>query len=153
MSEKREVSPAVPAIWKIFAGLLIIFLSGTGLGYVVGARSGGDFATPDSVVPPSGTGAAWTERAIAGLTQSLDLTETQLSLVRPIVERRGGKVHLGRERALFQIYLELLDLHDEISPLLDEAQQKKLAKSRKKMQLTIRQRFQSFIDDEPTAHD
>ncbi len=130
--------------WKVAAALVVIFASGQGFGFVMGNRS----AQHKGAASDHTTEAAdWSREAIAKLTRQLDLTPQQISGITPVTEQAGEKVVRERERALFQIHLYLLAVHDDISPLLNETQGDALARSREKLRLTIESRFSSFLKD------
>ncbi len=137
---------SLPTYWKIYGALLAIFVSGSTLGYVTGHRmvpQGLPLAPP--LVEDDAT-AEWAEKALNGLEGTLGLTEEQVTTLRPVLERTGKNVFRQRDRALFQISLEVLAVHDELLPYLDPEQQKKLVKSKENMHLTIESRFKSLID-------
>lgn len=146
--------PPVSQYWKVAAALLVIFLSGQGIGYVLGMRSRVD----DPAKPPPGAAMTeapgpaldpqnWADAALDGLRKNLNLTDEQVEAIRPEIVAAGGKVNAERERALFQIYLYLLDIHRQISPQLDDDQREQLRLSEEKLKQTIRTRFSALWDE------
>lgn len=137
----------LPPYWKVYAALLVIFASGSTLGYVTGQRNTAPPATA-LPAPPAVDDATsqWADKALDGLGATLALTPEQAAALRPVLERTGKKVFRQRDRALFQIYLEVLSVHDEIAPYLEPGQQKILAKGKENMHLIIESRFKSLID-------
>ncbi len=129
--------------WKIIGALLVIFVSGSTLGYFAGSGSSDVPAPIEERVSPQ----TWEEKALASFRDSMELTQEQIAAISPIFNRASTEVIDRRDEALFEIYQRMLVLHDEVHEYLDPEQQKKLAKSREKMQLTIRKRFPSFLTE------
>jgi hypothetical protein len=129
--------------WKNDAALLLIFLGGQVFGYVLGARN----AHPESGPSPSEIAAqGWSEKALLALQKSLNLNEEQMKMARPILDSTGEKIVKERQRALFQIHLYALSVHDDLWAALEPDQQAKLRKSRKRTKQTIEKRFSSLLD-------
>jgi hypothetical protein len=137
---------ALPTYWKIYGALLVIFVSGSTLGYVTGQRSAPPVIALAAPVAKDEVIVEWAEKALAGLDGTLALTDEQVATLRPVLERTGEKVFHQRDRALFQISLEVLAVHDALLPYLDPEQQKKLVKSKENMHLSIESRFKALID-------
>ena len=136
--------------WKIVAALLLIFLGGQVFGYVLGARNAQGKAGPS---PSEIAAQSWSEKALVALQNDLELTDEQMAAARPILETAGDKIVKERKRALFQIHLYALAVHDELLPVLDQDQQAKIKKSRQRTKQTIEERFSSLWDanTEPAA--
>lgn len=132
--------------WKIFAALLVIFVSGSGLGYVTAKRSQAGAGDMQAAPPSAEKTADWPGRTMDKLRAALDLTEEQEARILPHVAAVGERVFHERDRAMLQISLQVLEMHDSIEPYLDPEQKKKMVRSRENMQLHIRNRFSSLID-------
>lgn len=130
-------------VWLILAALIAIFLCGSGSGYVFGSLGGK--ASSDRALAPR-TPSEWSGEALNALAANLSLTPDQVETLSPILEKAGQSVTKERERALFQIHLNILKVHDDIRPTLEPEQQKELDLSRKKMVTLIESRFSSLID-------
>jgi len=141
----------VPTYWKIYAALLVIFASGSTLGYVAGHRvPSAGVALPAEGSAEASSRELWASRALEGLDETLALTPEQREALRPLLEQTGEKIFLQRDRALFRIHLEVLAAHDALVPYLEPEQQKKLVKSKEDMHLSIESRFK-FLIDHPVA--
>ena len=99
-------------IWLIIAALVAIFVCGSGSGYVFGS-----LGTPKQADPLAPKSAGdWSADALGALSAHLDLTPEQIETLTPILAGTSEKVTRERERALFQIHLNVLKVHDDIRP-------------------------------------
>ncbi len=132
--------------WHIGAALLVIFVAGNAFGFVLGKGRGSPQPRPPvAEVAQDG----WSESTLDRLRESLALEPEQLESLRPAVERAAGKVRETRERALLDYHVLLLNLHDEIEPLLaDEAQLAELRRSRATLVGEVQRRFSALLDAE-----
>lgn len=137
--------------WRIAAALAAIFLGGQVFGYVLATR---DRERPPAAVEPAvpdpGTAddpTEWTGAVVARLSDELALRPEQAAAIEPLVQSTALKVARQRQRTLFQIHLQLLELHDELDPLLDSDQQDRLRLARKELETTIRERFAPLLDE------
>lgn len=124
----------------ILFALVVIFLCGSGVGYLVGEKKGRAQSTTRSA-PPAPETDTWSERTMTRLTRSLDLTAAQRTQVQEDVERAGQKIQASRNQAIGDYYRHLLQLHDDLLPHLKPAQQKKIKKDREKLQRILDSRF------------
>lgn len=133
---------------KIGAALLAIFLSGQGLGFVFASLvDNGITPAPSEIAVPSPPPESWADDALNRLRSDLDLTPSQEGALRPILDGTGTNIVRQRERALFQIHLQLLAAHDDMAGLLNPDQQAKLKASRDSLRRRIDERFAAFLDD------
>lgn len=138
--------------------LAVLFGAGVGSGYLFGKRAGATLP-PVSAAPPAlpeggvtASPAEWWNRALDRLGQDLHLSGSQKEAIRPMLEHSGEKMFLNRDRALFQIHLELLSFHEILSQrpgLLDAAQQERLAALRTGLRTRIESQFPQFLKDSP----
>ncbi|CAN5313654.1 hypothetical protein BH23VER1_BH23VER1_02340 [soil metagenome] len=136
--------------WKIGVALLAIFLCGQGLGYVVASlvdRNRAPSASGAPLASPSPEPGGWADEALARLRDDLGLSSAQEEALRPVLARTGDRVVQQRERALFQIHLQLLAAHDEMGSALNPDQQAKLLASRDALRRRIDERFAAFLHD------
>ena len=132
---------------KVALALLVIFASGIGVGWFGrDARKG-----PVEAFPPAAnnTEAAnhWTDRALKTLSQELKLTAEQEQKIRPLLQEASRKMDLDRERALFQLHLQVLRVHDELRPHLRPEQVPALERMRVRLQQDIKRRFAALLKD------
>lgn len=134
------MKPRLRDYLAILAALLVIFLCGGGIGYLLGEKKGRSegHSVPTSASPPSGD---WSGRTMGRLDESLDLTESQRPQVRAEVESTAQKITTSRNQAVAEYYRHLLQLHDDLLPHLEPEQQKKIAKAREKLQLQLESAF------------
>lgn len=132
--------------FKVAAALLVLFASGLGVGWF-GHRAQHGSAAPPPASPAAVVAGPWTARAMDTLRDELKLTAEQESLVRPLLESAAGRMDLDRERALFQLHLQVLKVHDELRPHLRPDQLPALDRMRARLQRDIKRRFAAFLDD------
>lgn len=132
---------------KVALALLVILASGIGLGWF--AREARK-PPADTSPPPGNTAEAvthWTDRALKTLTEELKLTPEQERQIRPLLQETSRKMDLDRERALFELHLRVLRVHDEMRPLLQPDQLPALERMRLRLQQDIKQRFAPLLKD------
>ena len=132
---------------KVALALLVILASGIALGwYGHDARK-----SPDGSVPPSNNTAEaarhWTDRAMITLSQELQLTAEQEREIRPLLQEASRKMDLDRERALFQLHLQVLRVHDELRPHLQPEQVPALERMSLRLRQDIKRRFAPLLKD------
>lgn len=131
---------------KVALALLVIFASGIGLGWF--AREARKL--PCEAPPPAGNAPAasqWSDRAMRTLSQELKLTAGQEQEIRPVLQAAAGKMDLDRERALLQLHLQVLKVHDEMRPHLQPDQVPALDRMRARLQQDIRRRFAKLLEN------
>lgn len=124
------MKPTLRDYLTIVVSLIVIFACGYGIGHRIGASKRAAVETP-AVTP----GVSWQDSAAARLVEALRLDETQLEAVRRELDASAARIEIVRGESRKAYLRELLDLHDRISPLLDEDQMKRLENSRKALQL------------------
>jgi hypothetical protein len=132
---------------KVALALLVIFASGIGLGWF-----GREARKPPNVAQPPAGGAPvaagqWTDRAMTTLSKELQLTAGQQQEIRPLLQQAAGKMDLDRERALFQLHLQVLKVHDDMRPLLQPDQVPALERMRLRLRQDIKRRFAAILND------
>lgn len=132
---------------KVALALLVIFASGIAVGwYGHDARK----AAIDTAPPANNSADAarhWTERAMSTLSQELQLTAEQERKIRPLLQEASRKMDLDRERALFQLHLQVLRVHDEMRHQLRPDQVPALDRMRVRLQQDIKRRFAPLLND------
>ena len=132
---------------KVALALLVILASGIALGWY-----GHDVRkAPGAANPPANNTADaarhWTERAMVTLGQELQLTAEQEQKIRPLLQEVSRKMDLDRERALFQLHLQVLRVHDELRPQLRPDQVPALDAMSLRLQQDIKRRFAPLLKD------
>lgn len=132
---------------KVALALLIIFASGVGLGWF--ARDAHKQQSATSPPPGLLANAAqhWTDRAMTTLSRELHLTAKQQLDIRPLLDETSGKLALDRERALFQLHLQVLKVHDEMRSHLQPDQVPALDRMRARLLEDIKCRFAPLLKD------
>ena len=132
-----------------------IFAAGGTVGYFVGKRP---VPTTDPVISTIGSTnntspQQWADQAFENLAGDLKLTGIQRSKMRPFLLAAADRVFMERDRALFQMHLRLLEVHDTLAreSNLDPPQQKRLKQSRDKLKASISARFADILRDNPGA--
>lgn len=132
---------------KVALALLVIFASGIGLGW-----SGREIRKPQPGPPPPAgntpvAAGQWTDRAMTTLSQELHLTAAQELEIRPLLQEAAVKMDIDRERALLQLHLQVLKVHDKMRPHLQPDQEPALERMRLRLQQDITRRFAALLAD------
>jgi hypothetical protein len=110
-------------------------------------RAGQNQATAATPSTDQAAGSSWTDRAMLTLTRELQLTPEQTASIRPLLTEAAGRMDLDKERALFQLHMQVLKAHDEMRPLLRPDQVPALERMRERLKSDIKQRFSAFLKD------
>jgi hypothetical protein len=124
---------------KIALALAAIFLSGQVIGWMLALHS------CEARQPVTTDTERWSDQMMARLQDDLDLTPGQAPEVRAQLEAVSSRMKQKRDSALFQIYLELVKLHDDMAPGMTPEQKIKLASSRKKLIESINSKFPDLL--------
>jgi hypothetical protein len=132
---------------KVALALLVIFASGIAVGWF--GRDARKAPLEPAALANNTADAArhWTDRAIITLSQELQLTAGQEQEIRPLLHEASRKMDLDRERALFQLHLQVLRVHDEMRHLLRPDQVPALERMRARLQQDIKLRFAPLLND------
>lgn len=95
---------------------------------------------------------AWVANASRGLVRDLQLDEAQQGVVKQHLETVAAYIFGDQERALFQMHLRLLELHDTLAKdgTLDGSQLQRLARSRAKLKELIILKFPRMVRENPS---
>jgi hypothetical protein len=126
---------------KIALALAAIFLSGQVIGWMLALHS--CEARPEVPADPQ----RWSDQMMIRLHDDLGLTADQSPAVRAKLESVSARMKQKRDSALFQIHLELIKLHDDLSPELSPGQREKLARSRRKLVQSTGEKFPELMRD------
>ena len=138
-------------------GLLVLslgslFAAGGAVGYFVGKGAVPPLAGSEAVIgtAPGSSPQQWAEQAFTSLDAELQLNEVQQSKIRPYLMTAAERVFTERDRALLQMHLRLLEVHDLLARegALDALQRKRLAASRAKLKASILSRFAGILQSE-----
>lgn len=140
MSPRRQ--PLLLAV-----ALLAIFAGGFGTGWF-GHRAGQAVAPSPPVAAGPVAASGWTDRALVTLTAELGLDPAQVAAIRPLLNDAAGRMDLDKERALFQLHMQVLKAHDEMRPHLRPAQLPALERMRERLKNDITRRFAAFLQDQ-----
>ena len=125
----------------ILVALLTIFLCGYGVGFLTGEKKGRTETPARPLIGNSHETGDWEARTMERLTRLLDLSDEQSTKVETEVKSTSKKIQTSRDQAVEDYYRFLLELHDQLLPHLEPAQQKKIKKDRKSLQHAIDSRF------------
>lgn len=106
---------------------------------------------PASLAKVAQDAGAWIDTASRGLVGDLKLDSNQESKVREHLSPVATAIFSDQERALFQMHLRLLEVHDTLSRerLLSHAQQQRLSVSRAKLRELIIHKFPKMVRENP----
>ena len=142
----------LPSYTLLVVSLSGIFAAGGAVGYFVGKGSTTTTQALEQVIgtAPGASPKQWAGQAFDSLAGDLNLTEIQRGKVRPYLEATAERVFMERDRALLQMHLRLLEVHDILTreTMLDDAQKKRLAQSRAKLKASILGRFAGILKTE-----
>lgn len=141
------MKPTLRDYLTIFFALLVIFLCGSGVGFLVGEKKGRQESPSAVAIPPGNRDDSWEKRTMERLNGLLILTAEQRTKVEAEVKASSERILQSREDAVRNHYGTLLELHDRLLPHLNAAQQEKIKKDRKSLQQAIDLRFQSSAPD------
>jgi hypothetical protein len=130
--------------------LAALFGSGLATGYFLAKPTGLPVSRSEEKVPAAA--GDWWQRSRDRLAKDLSLTPEQQRLVEPMLEHSSEQIFHNRDRALFQIHLELLAFHrklDQAEGLLDGSQRRRVADLEKALRQEIEKQFPQFLKDNP----
>ncbi len=133
--------PILSKYGRLALALAAIFLSGQAIGWLLAVR------TSEARLEVPSDPQRWREHMLARLRDDLKLTPEQETVVGQHLATTAERMKRDRDRALFQIHLQLLKLHDELGPTLTVDQQKTLAESRRKLAESVQQKFPELLRD------
>ena len=128
-----------------------LFASGLAIGYRLGEQRAAtaSVSAADTTVSPDD----WTTRACDALQHDLALSPEQSDRVRSHLTEASQGIFLDRERALLQIHLRILEVHDVLArdPSLNDQQKLRLKTSRAKLRSLITSKFADLLRDSPDS--
>lgn len=130
--------------WIVAGALLLIFCAGQGIGFLWAARLADRDAQTD---PATAWSERWAEQTLGTLRNDLNLTESQTAAIEPLLQSTGNRIWKERRRALFQIHLNILEVHDEIEKHLADNQINGIIRSREMLQTRIQREFPEIIEN------
>lgn len=133
----------------LIMSLCALFASGLAIGRLTAPSS--RHQTAPKIENPANS-EAWLETASRGLVRDLELDEAQQKQVRQLLEPVAASIFTDQERALFQMHLRLLELHDTLAAktTLNKTQTRRLAVSRAKLRELIIQKFPGLVRGNPS---
>jgi hypothetical protein len=141
------MKPKLRDYLTILFALLVIFICGAGVGFLIGEKKGRQESAPPIVLATSDDNKDWERTTLNRLTERLDLHENQAKAIRAEVSKTAADIQKSREKAIAGHYQAILDLNDRLLPHLDDDQQAQIKKDRKSLQRAIDLRFQSSADE------
>jgi hypothetical protein len=132
----------------LVVSLLALFASGVFIGRMT-APAPGQTWRPGAAVPADAN--AWVATASRGLVKDLQLDDAQQQLVRLQLDPVADAIFADQERALFQMHLRLLELHDSLAKTgsLSDPQLTRLGLSRAKLKELIIRKFPRMVRENP----
>lgn len=133
----------------IVLSLLALFGSGVFVGRTT-APVKHETAGPPAESPADAD--AWVANASRGLVRDLNLDDTQQDVVKQRLETVAASIFGDQERALFQMHLRLLELHDTLAKdgTLNAGQLQRLGRSRAKLKELIIHKFPRMVRENPS---
>ena len=142
----------LPSYALLAVSLGSIFAAGGAVGYFIGKDTTAPTSPAEALssIAPGASPEQWAGQAFDNLASELALTDAQRGKVRPYLTATAERVFLERDRALLQMHLRLLEVHDTLATesALTEPQKKRLAASRAKLKASILGRFAGILKTE-----
>ena len=134
------MKPKLRDYLTILMALVAIFLSGYGLGHLIGEKKGRKLAP--STIPliqnSEDSTRPWEKRTLDRLQQTLSLNAEQEAAVGQEIAFISQQINKSRNETLRKYFLSLLDLHDRIRPHLTSEQQKILKKDQENLRRSLK---------------
>lgn len=134
------MKPKLRDYLTILMALVAIFLSGYGLGHLIGEKKGRKLAP--STIPliqnSEDSTRPWEKRTLDRLQQTLSLNAEQEAAVEKEIAFISKQINKSRNETLRKYFLSLLDLHDRIRPHLTSEQQKILKKDQENLRRSLK---------------
>jgi hypothetical protein len=134
------MKPKLRDYLTILMALVAIFLSGYGLGHLIGEKKGRKLAP--STIPliqnSEDSTRPWEKRTLDRLQQTLSLNAEQEAAVGKEIAFISKQINKSRNETLRKYFLSLLDLHDRIRPHLTSEQQKILKKDQENLRRSLK---------------
>jgi len=133
------------------ACLATLFASGLAIGYRLGEQRAA--TAPVSSMEETVSPDDWTSRACDALQRDLALSPEQSDRIRSHLTEASRGIFLDRERALLQIHLRILEVHDILArdTSLNDQQKLRLKASRAKLRSLITSKFADLLRDSPDS--
>lgn len=134
------MKPKLRDYLTILMALVAIFLSGYGLGHLIGEKKGRKLA-PSTIPLIQGSEDStrpWEKRTLERLQQTLSLNAEQEAAVEKEIAFISAQINKSRNETLRKYFLSLLDLHDRIRPHLTSEQQKILKKDQENLRRSLK---------------
>ncbi len=134
------MKPKLRDYFTILMALVAIFLSGYGLGHLIGEKKGRKLApsTIPLIQSSEDRTRPWEKRTLDRLQQTLSLNAEQEAAVEKEIAFISKQINKSRNETLRKHFLILLDLHDRIRPHLTSEQQKILKKDQEKLRRSLK---------------
>lgn len=134
--------------------LLLLFAAGVGSGFLIGKRQADQSAVTSTVTTTAAAASStdWWQKSLDSLAADLKLSAAQKASIQPLLLNTGDRMFHNRDRAMFQIHLELLAFHEAVGKqagLLDAAQMQRLDSMRSNLRKRIEKQFPQFLKDSP----
>lgn len=134
------MKPKLRDYFTILMALVAIFLSGYGLGHLIGEKKGRKLAP--STIPliqnSEDSTRPWEKRTLERLQKTLSLNAEQEAAVEKEIAFISTQINKSRNETLRKYFLSLLDLHDRIRPHLTSEQQKILKKDQENLRRSLK---------------
>ena len=134
------MKPKLRDYLTILMALVAIFLSGYGLGHLIGEKKGRKLApsTIPLIQSSEDSTQPWEKRTLDRLQQTLSLNAEQEAAVEKEIAFISMQINKSRNETLRKYFLSLLDLHDRIRPHLTSEQQKILKKDQENLRRSLK---------------
>lgn len=143
------MKPVVQSWCIIVPSLLALFGAGVMVGRMT-APAPHESAAPAAL--PAQDATAWVDTAVRKLAEELKLDEAQQATARENLTPVAASIFADQERALFQMHLRLLELHDTLAKAgnLAPDQVQRLGRSRLKLKELIIEKFPRMVRENPS---
>ena len=135
------MKPTLRDYLTIIFALLVIFICGCGVGFLIGEKEGRQETETPTAIGSEHDSDTWEKQTMESLGSRLELSDQQREKILGEIQATSLEITSNKKTAIEDYYRVILALHDRLIPHLEPAQQEKIKKDRNKLQRRIDLRF------------
>ena len=135
------MKPKLRDYLTIIFALLVIFICGCGVGFLIGENEGRQETETPTAIGSEHDSDTWEKQTMESLESRLELSDQQREKILGEIQATSLEITSNKKTAIEDYYRVILALHDRLIPHLEPDQQEKIKKDRNKLQRTINLRF------------
>ena len=135
------MKPKLRDYLTIIFALLVIFVCGSGVGFLIGEKKGRQETATPNTIGSAYESDIWEKQTIESLESRLNLSDLQRKKILDEIKVTSLGITETQETAIEDHYRIILSFHDRLIRHLKPDQQEKIKKDRNKLQRRIDLRF------------